>query len=65
MRNVCKKFRVWGMMLFLVLFVAGAVTFSSAKDVQAATKTGFQTINGKTYYIKADGSKQKGWLTLN
>ena len=31
--------------------------------LQAAT-AGFKTVGGKTYYIKSDGSKQKGWLTL-
>ena len=33
--------------------------------VHAATKTGFVTINGNSYYINEDGSKQKGWLELN
>lgn len=65
MQNVCKKFRMWGVLLLMVLFVAGAATFASSTEVQAATKTGFQTIGGKTYYIKKDGTKQKGWLTLN
>lgn len=37
--------------------------FCFCKEVQAAT-AGFKTIDGKTYYIKSDGSKQKGWLTL-
>ena len=36
---------------------------NSTTEVQAAT-AGFKTIGGKTYYIKSDGSKQKGWLTL-
>ena len=66
MRNVCKKFRIWGLLLFLMVFAAGAATYAaSATEVQAAVKTGFQTINGKTYYIKKDGSKHKGWLELN
>lgn len=65
MQNVCKKFKTWGILLLMVLVVAGAATLFTSRDVQAATKTGFQTINGKTYYIKADGTKQKGWLTLN
>lgn len=41
--------------LFLILFVT---------PVHAAAKTGFVTENGETYYIKKDGTKQKGWLTL-
>lgn len=66
MQNVCKKFRTWGILLLMVLCVAGAAMLATSADVQAATKkTGFQTINGKTYYIKKDGTKQKGWLTLN
>ena len=64
MRNVGKKLRNWGILLLMVLCVAGAATAVSSKNVQAATKTGFQTINGKTYYIRSDGTKQKGWLTL-
>ncbi len=65
MQNVFKKFRTWGLLLLMVLFVAGSATFAASADVQAATKkTGFQTIGGKTYYIKKNGAKQKGWLTL-
>lgn len=65
MQNVSKKFRIWGMLLFLLVFSAGIMTFAFTAKVQAATKTGFTTINGKTYYINEDGSKQKGWLELN
>ena len=50
-------------MLAMLLIVGSTVFSASAKEVQAAT-AGFKTINGKTYYIKSDGSKQKGWLTL-
>ena len=47
-----------------MLLLAGCAFFShSATEVQAAT-AGFKTVGGKTYYIKSDGSKQKGWLTL-
>ena len=46
------------------MFTSGRLRFShSATEVQAAT-AGFKTVGGKTYYIKSDGSKQKGWLTL-
>ena len=38
--------------------------YFTAANVQAATKTGFVTINGESYYINEDGSKQKGWLEL-
>ena len=38
--------------------------YFTAANVQAATKTGFVTINGDSYYINEDGSKQKGWLEL-
>lgn len=64
MKNILKKMKRWGFALLLVLFVAGVAMQTSASDVQAAT-AGFKTINGKTYYIKKDGTKQKGWLTLS
>ena len=48
-----------------ILFLLIAVIFPvTVKNVQAAT-AGFQTIGGKTYYITAKGTKQKGWLKLN
>ena len=63
MENIMKKQRkfLWtALLLFMVsIFAMGCVT------VSAATKTGFVTIGGKTYYIKEDGTKQKGWLQLN
>ena len=65
MQNVKKKFRIWGVLLFLLFFAVGGFTYGSAAKVQAATKTGFVTINGKSYYIKEDGSKLKGWLELD
>ena len=43
----------------IAVFVLGCFS------VSAATKTGFVTENGKTYYINKDGSRQKGWLELN
>ena len=55
-----RKFLWTALLLFMVsIFAMGCVT------VSAATKTGFVTIGGKTYYIKEDGTKQKGWLQLN
>ena len=65
MQNVNKKFRIWGVLLLLLLFAVGFSTHLTAEKVQAATKTGFVTINGKSYYIDKDGSKHKGWLELN
>jgi glucan-binding YG repeat protein len=65
MRNICKKLKVWTLLLFLALAAAGVTTQVTSTNVEAATKTGFQTINGKSYYIKSDGTKKKGWLTLS
>lgn len=64
MRNLCKKSKVWGVLLLFMLIAVGGFGVSKASAVQAAVKTGFQTINGKTYYIDKDGSKHKGWLKL-
>ena len=57
--------RKWlkGLILVALLFTGCMFLSNSTTDVQAAT-AGFKTIGGKTYYIKSDGSKQKGWLTL-
>ena len=48
---------------YLLLFVV-TVFVMGCFSVSAATKTGFVTQKGKTYYINKDGSKQKGWLEL-
>ena len=64
MQNVNRKFKIWGALLFLLLFAVGVSMYFTAANVQAATKTGFVTINGDSYYINEDGSKQKGWLEL-
>lgn len=48
-----------------LLFSVIAVFVLGCFSVSAATKTGFVTENGKTYYINKDGSRQKGWLELN
>ena len=45
MQNVNKKFRIWGVLLLLLLFAVGFSTHLTAEKVQAATKTGFVTIN--------------------
>ena len=63
MKNLRARQWMKGLML-VCLLLAGCAFFShSATEVQAA-KAGFKTVGGKTYYIKSDGSKQKGWLTL-
>ena len=48
---------------YLLLFVM-TVFVMGCFSVSAATKTGFVTQKGKTYYINKDGSNQKGWLEL-
>ena len=58
-----KKHRnIWKSCLLLSMI---AVFVLGCFSVSAATKTGFVTENGKTYYINKDGSRQKGWLELN
>ena len=58
-----KKHRnMWKSCLLLSVI---AVFVLGCFSVSAATKTGFVTENGKTYYINKDGSRQKGWLELN
>ncbi|MDY4692548.1 MAG: hypothetical protein SO401_03125, partial [Blautia sp.] len=61
--GIMKKNRVRSM-LFLILSMIFVLTMG-CMTVSAKTKTGFVTENGKTYYIKKDGSRQKGWLSLN
>ena len=57
-----KKHRnIWKSCLLLSVI---AVFVLGCFSVSAATKTGFVTENGKTYYINKDGSRQKGWLEL-
>ncbi|RHU79914.1 hypothetical protein DXC58_01855 [Ruminococcus sp. TF06-23] len=62
MQNVNRKFKIWGALLFLLLFAVGVSMYFTAANVQAATKTGFVTINGDSYYINKDGSNRRvGW----
>ena len=56
MQNVNRKFKIWGALLFLLFFAVGVSMYFTAANVQAATKTGFVTINGDSYYINVDGS---------
>ena len=50
MQNVNRKFKIWGALLFLLFFAVGVSMYFTAANVQAATKTGFVTINGDSYY---------------
>ena len=63
MKKVCRKAGLLWILLGLMLFAAGFAVHTTTVDVQAATTTGFRTVNGKTYYYKS-GKKVKGWLTL-
>lgn len=53
-------------LLFIFAVIASCwVLFPiTARETEAAAK-GFTTVDGKSYYIDADGSKHKGWLLLN
>ena len=63
MKSFRKKNWFKGLMMAALLLMGCTFLSHSATEVQAAT-AGFKTVGGKTYYIKSDGSKQKGWLTL-
>lgn len=63
MKNFRTRKWLKGLILVALLFTGCMFLSNSTTDVQAAT-AGFKTIGGKTYYIKSDGNKQKGWLTL-
>lgn len=63
MKNFRTRKWLKGLILVALLFTGCMFLSNSTTEVQAAT-AGFKTIGGKTYYIKSDGSKQKGWLTL-
>ena len=61
MQNVNRKFKIWGALLFLLFFAVGVSMYFTAANVQAATKTGFVTINGDSYYINEDLNRRVGW----
>lgn len=63
MKSFRKKNWFKGLMLAALLLIGCNFLLHSQTEVQAAT-AGFKNIGGKTYYIKSNGSKQKGWLTL-
>lgn len=52
-----------GVFLSIVLLTLCCAVTTTTKTVNAATE-GFQTINGKGYYINKDGSKYKGWKCI-
>ena len=64
MHNKCKKIRLWSVMLLVMVMAACFTCHATSRDVQAAKKTGFRTVKGKTYYYDSNGKKHKGWLTL-
>ena len=64
MQSKRKKFRLWSILLLMMVMAAGFTCHASSVEVQAAKKNGFRTVSGKTYYYK-NGKKVKGWLTLN
>lgn len=59
-----KKNRIRNLWVGLFILAVMLVTPATAREVHAQT-AGFQTIDGKSYYITKTGEKQKGWLTLN
>ena len=63
MKNLRARQWMKGLMLVCLLLAGCAFFTHSATQVPAATAV-FKTFGVKTYYIKSDGSKQKGWLTL-
>lgn len=65
MQKKNKRFRYWGVLLFLMLFAAGFTAQTTAKEVQATTvKNGFVKENGKTYYYQNGVKYKKGFLKL-
>lgn len=61
-----KTASIWKILLFTmaVLICGMGIAGTGVREVKAAT-AGFVEIGGKTYYQKANGQFQKGWLTLN
>ena len=52
MRKLSRKWKLWGLFFVLMFFAAGATVHTTATDVQAATKNGFKTEKGKSYYYQ-------------
>lgn len=51
-------------LLLLLVFGISTLMPSMAIEAKAAT-AGFKTVNGKTYYIKSNGQKAKGLVTIS
>ena len=65
MQNVNRKFKIWGATSVSAVFCCGSFhVFYCGKCTGCKRKQVFVTINGDSYYINEDGSKQKGWLEL-
>ena len=62
MRKICKKFKVFGLLLMLAVAAVGVTSVSQPMQVEAAAKKGCQKIDGKQYYILHSGAKAKGSL---
>ena len=61
MQKICKKFRIFGLLLMLIFVAAGATAVSNPVRVEAASKKGFQTIGGKQYtYYRAEPRQKAG-----
>lgn len=60
MRKICKKFKVFGLLLMLAVAAVGVTSISQPMQVEAAAKKGWQKIDGKQYYILDSGAKAKG-----
>ena len=63
MRKLSRKWKLWGLFFVLMFFAAGATVHTTATDVQAATKNGFKTEKGKSYYYQ-NGQKVKYLVTF-
>ena len=53
MQNKCKKFRLWSILLLVMLMAAGFTCHSTSRDVQAATKNGFRTVTVSYTHLRA------------
>ncbi len=50
--KIKQKMETLGTFFVLMFFAAGATVHTTATDVQAATKNGFKTEKGKSYYYR-------------
>ncbi len=59
------KKRCYHRTFFVLLFLCACLMLLRQPVETNAAATGFQTVNGKTYYIDSNGEKHKGFLSLN